>query len=93
MLKISKGRQLVLIFCINSLHDQKQHVLFHKARKSSIVNKYRPVLRLFKQSGAKHKQHVKWQGPQPTWYKNVGCRVEAIKDTTGFCRKELFFPE
>lgn len=46
MLKVSKGRQLVLIFCVNSLLDQKQHVLFHKTMKSSIVNKYRSALRL-----------------------------------------------
>lgn len=64
MLKISKGTQLVLIFCVNSLQDQKQHVLFHKkTMNSSIVSKYRSALKYFKQAGAKHEMAES----QQTW--------------------------
>jgi len=76
MLKISKRRQFVPIFCLNSLHDQTQHILFHKTMKSSIVNKYRSVLRFFKHPGAVHKQQVEWQGPQPIGTNTQGAELE-----------------
>lgn len=76
VLKISKGTHLVLIFCINSLQDQKQHVLFHKTMKSPIVSKYRSALKYFKQPGAKHQQQVKLQGHNQLGVKAQGAELE-----------------
>lgn len=52
MLKVSKGRQLVLIFYINSTYEQTQHIRFNKTIKSTTIDKHRSALKFFKQSGA-----------------------------------------